>query len=258
MTSFKSTADLYSRYRVPYPKSLLTRLRADANLRRASVVLDLATGPGRIALALAPTVHEVIAVDAEPEMLEEGKRIARQRGITNVKWMHARAEELSILPGSMDLVTIGEALHRLDEELILPAIRQWLRIRGCVAIVGCFGVLHGEQPWQSALRQALSGWSGELPNTRPRGKDHDTRRLIDAGFDGVANREFIASCDWTRDSILGHLHSTSRFSLPALGDELEDFESAVLEALGPDETRLFPQEISCGYSIGWNGGKVSG
>ena len=258
MTPFKSTAALYGRYRVPYPKRLIARLRVDADLRTTSSVLDLATGPGRLALALAPSVHEVVAVDVETEMLEEGKRRARLSGINNVKWVHARAEDLSCATDSIDLVTVGEAFHRLDQELILRRIRQWLRDQACVALVGCFGILHGEQPWQSALRQALSGWVRETSIPRPRGKDHDIRRLIEAGFDGVANREFIASCDWTRDSILGHLHSTSRFSLPALGDELEDFESAVLEALGPDETRLFPQEISCGYSIGWNGGKGSG
>ncbi|MCY4011537.1 MAG: hypothetical protein OXG82_02345 [Gammaproteobacteria bacterium] len=59
---------------------------------------------------------------------------------------------------------------------------------------------------------------------------------------------------WTRDSILGHLHSTSRFSLAALGDEREDFDNVVLAALGPDASDRFPQEVSCGYTIGWNGG----
>ncbi|MDE0177003.1 MAG: class I SAM-dependent methyltransferase, partial [Gammaproteobacteria bacterium] len=71
MTSFTSTAAFYSRYRVPYPESLLGSLKTDADLGRESLVLDLATGPGRLALALAPSVREVVAVDIEPEMLDE-------------------------------------------------------------------------------------------------------------------------------------------------------------------------------------------
>ena len=83
MTSFKSTAAFYSRYRVPYPESLPARLKADAGLGHDSLVQDLATGPGRLALALAPSVREVVAVDIEPEMLAEGRRLAhglRARG----------------------------------------------------------------------------------------------------------------------------------------------------------------------------------
>ena len=87
MTSFRSTAAFYSRYRVPYPNSLVSRLKADADVGRDSSALDLATGPGRIALALSPSVHEVIAVDVESEMLDQGRRIARHLGIDNVKWV---------------------------------------------------------------------------------------------------------------------------------------------------------------------------
>lgn len=253
MASFRSTAAYYSRYRVPYPKRLVAQLKADAKLGCDALVLDLATGPGRLGLALAQSVHEIVAVDVEPEMLDEGKRVARRLGIDNVKWVHARAEDVSVAPGSVDLVTIGEAFHRLDQDLILRRIRQWLKDDGCVALVGCFGILHGGSPWQRSLCHALSKWTKARSGApaRSRGKIHDTRRLAEAGFGGVANREFTDSHVWTRDSILGHLHSTSRFSPSALGEELDDFENAVLCALGPDELSRFPQEISCGYSIGW-------
>ena len=257
MTPFTSTAAFYSRYRVPYPESLLARLRTDADLGRESRVLDLATGPGRLALALAPSVREVVAVDIEPEMLDEGRRLARGKDIANVRWVYGRAEDLAVVPGSVDLVTIGEAFHRLDQSLILQRIGQWLKDDACIALVGCFGVMHGEHAWQESLRDALFEWTKEPldgPPATPRGKDHDMRRLIEAGFAGVVNREFMTSRIWSRDGILGHLHSTSRFSLSALGDGRERFEAAVLGALGPDEARRFPQDVSCGYTIGWKRG----
>lgn len=73
-------------------------------------------------------------------------------------------------------------------------------------------------------------------------------------FTSTAEFYSVESHTWTRESILGHLHSTSRFSLAALGDERDDFDKVVLEALGPDAPEGFPQEVSCGYTIGWNGG----
>ena len=242
---------------MPYPESLLGRLKSDANLRRDSLVLDLATGPGRLALALAPSVREVVAVDVEREMLDEGRRLGRRKEITNVRWVRAQAEDLAIVPGSVDLVTIGEAFHRLDQGLILQRIGQWLKDDACVALLGCFGVMHGEHAWQESLRRALSEWTKERPDgppAMPRGKDHDTRVLKEADFVGVVNREVIEPHIWTRDSILGHLYSTSRFSLTALGDDREAFERAVLRCLGPDESRRFPQDVSCGYTIGWKRG----
>ena len=257
MAAFKSTAEFYSRFRVPYPESLVARLKADAGLGYDSEVLDLATGPGRLALALAPSLRGIVAVDAEPEMLEEGRRVARRGGVANVRWVNARAEAVMIAPGSLDLVTIGEAFHRLDQDVVLQRIRQWLKVGGCVAIVGCFGVLAGDYAWQESLRRAVSGWTKArpaVPSGTPRGKDHDTRRLVEAGYADVTNREFVESHAWTREGILGHLLSTSRFSLAQLGDEREDFEKVVLAALGPHGPDRFPQEVSSGYTIGWKSG----
>ena len=254
MTSFTSTATYYSRYRVPYPRSLITQLQLDAKLSTDSCVLDLATGPGRLALALAPMVREVIAVDAEPEMLVEGKQAAKRSEIENVNWIHSRAEDLSILSDSVDLVTIGEAFHRLNQELILRLIRQWLRDQGCVALVGCFGILHGENHWQKRIRDALSQWNTESrqASTKPRGKVHDMTQLVNSGFEGVINREFNSQWTWTRQSIIGHFHSTSRYSLEALGEKVKKFESVVLDALDSETRDRFTQDVSTGYSFGWN------
>lgn len=257
MRPFRSTAEFYSRFRVPYPESLVARLKADADLGYDAQVLDLATGPGRLALALAPSLRAMVAVDVEMEMLAEGKHVARRQGVANVEWVHARAEDLTVAPGSLDLVTIGEAFHRLDQDIVLRRIRQWLKAGACVAIVGCFGVLDGSYAWQESLRLAVSDWTKErpaFPPGPPRGKVHDARRLVEAGFAGVTNREFVVSHTWTRESILGHLHSTSRFSLAVLGDERDDFDKVVLSALGRQVPDRFPQEVSCGYTIGWNVG----
>ena len=255
LDSFKSTAEFYSRFRVPYPKSLIAQLEVDANIGNTSVVLDLATGPGRLALRVAPSVRTVLAIDVEPEMLQEGADQARGLGIENVEWIQGRAEIFEVDSNSIDLVTIGEAIHRLDQDLVLNRIRHWLKNEGCVAIVGCFGVLYGARSWQKALRHAVKRWTiqGHRNDSRRwRGEYHDTARLIEAGFRGVLNRTFSISHRWTRDSILGNLHSTSRFSLPMLGNELQDFDNSVLTTLEAFDEDEFVQTIPCGYTIGWN------
>lgn len=234
---------------------MITQLERDANLGSTSVVLDLATGPGRLALRIAPVAHKVIAVDIEPEMLQEGASMATTLGLQNVNWVQAKAECLEIDSNSVDLVTIGEAIHRLDQDLVLMHIRNWLKSKGCVAVAGCYGVLHGSQPWQVSLRRAVERWTNQRrqnDSRRWRGADHDTARLLKAGFQSVLNRTFSISHVWTSESILGNLHSTSQFSISALGDEIGDFDKSVLTALEAEETNQFPQTIPCGYTIGWN------
>lgn len=254
LKSFKSTAEFYSRFRVPYPQSLIAQLERDANLNRKSVVLDLATGPGRLALRLAPIVRKVVAIDIEPEMLQEGESKAQALGLKNVQWVQARAESHEIDPSSVDLVTIGEAIHRLDPDLVLGHILSWLTSSGCIAIAGCYGILHGSQPWQDSLRHAVKRWTRQRrqnDSRRWRGEDHDIARLLDAGFQGVVNRNFSIPHVWTRESILGNLHSTSQFSISALGEQLGDFDKSVMISLEAYETDRFPQTIPCGYTIGW-------
>lgn len=208
---------------MPYPQALVAQLDSDANLNSTSVVLDLATGPGRLALRLAPSVRNVVAVDIEAEMLQEGESKARGLGLKNVRWIQGKAESLEIDPNSFDLVTIGEAIHRLDQELVLGHIRNWLKSNGCVAVAGVYGILHGTQPWQESLRHAVKCWTNqEHQNDRRRwrGEQRDTERLLKAGFQGVLNRTFSISHVWTSESILGNLHSTSQFSLAVLGSDL--------------------------------------
>lgn len=188
-------------------------------------------------------------------MIEEGKRLARQQNLDNVTWIHSMAEDLEVTRDSVDLVTIGEAFHRLDQDVILQRISEWLKNQGCVVLAGCFGVLHGEESWHIALRTSLDNWLEENSSNsrvRPRGIAHDLEQLKRAGFTQVVNKEFSGMHVWTTDTVLGHLHSTSRFSIAALGDELEEFENMVRETLDPYPASGFKQVISCGYSIGWN------
>jgi ubiquinone/menaquinone biosynthesis C-methylase UbiE len=70
-----------------------------ARLRRLcgnrTTVLDVGSGPGRFALAIAPRVADVVALDPSRAMLAILRREARRRGLTNVRtiegsWPQAR------------------------------------------------------------------------------------------------------------------------------------------------------------------------
>jgi SAM-dependent methyltransferase len=61
----------------------------------SSTAIDVGSGPGRFALALAAEVGHVTAVDPSAVMLETLRREAEQRGLENVTTVHGRWEEAS-------------------------------------------------------------------------------------------------------------------------------------------------------------------
>jgi ubiquinone/menaquinone biosynthesis C-methylase UbiE len=77
-------------------------------------VLDVATGAGHTALAFAPLVAKVTATDITEEMLAETRKLAKSRGLANVRTLHAKAEDLPFPDASFDLVVCRLAAHHFD------------------------------------------------------------------------------------------------------------------------------------------------
>ena len=73
--------------------------------------LDVATGPGHTALALAPRVREVVGLDATEAMLAEARKQAESRNVTNVRFQRGDAGSLPFPAGSFDIVTSRRAPH---------------------------------------------------------------------------------------------------------------------------------------------------
>ena len=134
--AFAGTAEYYARYRVPYPKTLLDDVRKQAKVTGSGRLLDLACGPGRVALPLSPYFGEAWAVDQEPEMIEVGRAAARRLGVTNLRWTVGRAEDVAAAPGSFELITVGEAFHRLDQPLIAKRALARLAPGCCLVTMG--------------------------------------------------------------------------------------------------------------------------
>ena len=86
-----------------------------AQPRAGDRVLDVATGTGNTALALAPLVEHVTGLDLTPEMLEEARRLVTERGIANVDWVLGDAEQLPFPAASFDLWTARAAPHHFHD-----------------------------------------------------------------------------------------------------------------------------------------------
>ena len=112
----------------------LDRLIAIAQPQAHWQALDIATGGGHTALKFAPHVAHVIASDLTPRMLASARRhIVQDKGVTNVSFREADAEDLPFERDRFDLVTCRIAPHHF------PDVRLYLR--ECARVLKAGGVL---------------------------------------------------------------------------------------------------------------------
>lgn len=88
---------------------------AHAQPRPDDVVLDLGTGTGAIAFALAEEAGEVVGRDISDGMLKEAEKKATDGGVENVSFGTGRFREPDA-PETVDIVTSNFAMHHLDDE----------------------------------------------------------------------------------------------------------------------------------------------
>lgn len=114
----------------------LSRLVQLLKPKPGHILLDVATGTGHTALAFAPWVKQVVATDMTREMMNEGLRLAFEKGIRNVKFQFARAEALPFPDGKFDLVVCRTAAHHFTQVNCGTTVHLAVREMGRVAKKG--------------------------------------------------------------------------------------------------------------------------
>ena len=123
---FTRTAQAYVVSRQHAQGRDLTRLVELAAPRSTDLALDISTGGGHTALALAPYVTRIIASDLTPTMLAAARQFLTERGVSNSDYVIADAERLPFLPATFDLVTVRIAPHHYTD--VRAAIYEMARV----------------------------------------------------------------------------------------------------------------------------------
>jgi SAM-dependent methyltransferase len=135
-TIYEGAAAHYWPGRPPYSPQLEAVLAEELGLDSSGRLLDGGCGPGILTVRLAHLFEEAVGLDPDPTMLAEGRRVADERGITNIRWVQARAEELpAAAPGPYRLVTFGQSLHWTDEARVAEAVYDILQPSGAMAMI---------------------------------------------------------------------------------------------------------------------------
>ena len=83
--------------------------------QKMETALDIATGTGFTAVALAPLVKQVVGVDRTREMLAQARRFASSQGVVNATFEMGDALNLKYPDSSFDILTTRRATHHFED-----------------------------------------------------------------------------------------------------------------------------------------------
>lgn len=147
-----SVAAAYT-YRPPYPPhvfTLLAQLLPEASQR----LLDAGCGTGALARYLLHLGIPIDAVDISAAMIAHGKHLPYADHAL-LHW-HVGAIETVDLTPPYGLITVGESLHWMDWDSVLPRFARMLQPDGKLVVLE---LAHEPMPWDDELRELIKQFS---------------------------------------------------------------------------------------------------
>ncbi|RZU65066.1 methyltransferase family protein [Microterricola gilva] len=144
--SFQHGADGYDRHRPGYPEESVRWLRGAPSTPQD--VLDLGAGTGKLSAAMLAHGDRVTAVDPSADML----RVAAER-MPELTTIVGSGEHIPLPDASVDLVTVAQAWHWMDEELVTREVVRVLRPGGRLGLI--WNSRDAGVPWVAALSTAM-------------------------------------------------------------------------------------------------------
>jgi len=112
---FTKTAEVFADFAVSYRAQFADTLARMLSAKPTDTVVDLACGPGTLALQFARHTGWVCAVDLTPAMLERARSTARADGLGNLGFTIGDAQSLPIATGALDAAVTSYSLHHMPD-----------------------------------------------------------------------------------------------------------------------------------------------
>jgi SAM-dependent methyltransferase len=230
---FSRQAADYAKFRPRYPAGMSKYLANIAPGRK--LAWDCATGNGQVAVGLAAMFRRVIATDASE------KQIANAEAHQRVEYRVAPAEESGIETGTIDLITVAQALHWLDLDRFYAEVRRVLKPGGVFAASAykqCYITPAIDQVVQERYYNEVVGpfWPAE------RVLIIDKFEELPFPFPEIKTPQLEMKMQWSLEQLVGYLwtwSATQRFIAANKRDPLDEIREELRAAWG-DAKQLRP------------------
>lgn len=218
---FSSQAKEYAQHRPTYPPALFNYLASLAPSKE--LAWDCGTGNGQAALALAERFQRVIATDAS------AAQIANAFSRKKIEYRIEPSEKTTISSNSVDLITVGVAIHWFDFDPFYTEVR---RVGKSGAILAAWtyhlAVIEPEiDRWlEHFYRETLNGfWPERIQYLDQR------YQTLPFPFEEIQPPKFEMEAIWDLNNLVGFLGSWSAVRKlveskgeQAFGDQIEELE----------------------------------
>ncbi len=196
---FSAQADEYARRRPQYPPALFEYL---ASLTKEhDIALDCGTGNGQAAVGLAPYFSRVIATDPSQDQLRNAFQHPK------VEYRQASAEESGIESGSIDMVTVAQAVHWFDLERFFAEANRVLKPQAVCAI-WCYILCRISPEVDAIVDDFYYNVVGPYW-PRERALVDDGYRSLHFPFNEIEPPDFTIELEWSLADLFGYLGTWS-------------------------------------------------
>ena len=129
----------------PFPRALAAMINNVAGIGAESHVLDLASGPGSLALQLAETCPNVTIMELSRGFCAAAKAEAVRRGLA-LETINESCNRLAQHDGRFDAITISQALHWLDKAEVCKGVGRNLAPGGSFFVIDAAIGLQANHP----------------------------------------------------------------------------------------------------------------
>ena len=131
----------------------LKAILAMAEASQADRVLDVACGPGFIAMAFAEVCAEVVGVDATDSFLQMAREESKRRNLQNLRFVEGDVTQMEFEDNAFDIAVCRAAFHHFpDPASVLHEMKRVVRPGGRLLVMD---MLASEDPDKAAYHQRL-------------------------------------------------------------------------------------------------------
>lgn len=197
---FSAVSGAYADFRPSYPRALFDWLAEIAPGK--SLAWDCACGSGQASVDLAERFECVVATDASD------KQLAGARPHPRIDFRQAPAEASGLADGSVDLITVAQALHWFDLPRFYAEAKRVLKPGGVLA-VWSYGIQTVEGEEVNALVQRFYHETVGAYWPPERKLVEEGYRTFDFPFAEFGAPAFEMSVPWPMAQLLGYFSSWS-------------------------------------------------
>lgn len=196
MNKFLHNAQEYKDNRPGYPLDLYVYLAT--LIPQAKLVIDCGAGSGQVACDLTQYFEGVIATELSYNLL----KTAQQK--TNLIYVQAAAEYLPIQSHTVDMITIGQALHWFSLNQFYSEVNRILKPNGVIA-AWCYNQCIIDSKIDALINQIYSLISSPENKSVQRQYVYDHYETIPFPFKRIPTPNFELSVEWNLKELYGYI-----------------------------------------------------